>query len=338
MKIVVYDIAANKGGGGETVLNSYFDRATKEFQNEWWFFVSIEDCKKRESNNIHVIYVNTKTSSKLKSYIIRKLFELFKLKRIIEKIKPDEIISLENRAISGVKCKQTVYLHQSLQFSPIKFRFIKQEERAFAFRQKIIGWIIKKQLNKADKIIVQTNWMKEAVSQWANYPENRIEVQTPNIFLPKLDRNIKIEKNIFIYPANAYLNKNHRIILDACKILKKQGYKNYKIEFTFSTNSSYLSKKISQEIKEENLPIDCIGHLDKTLLFQKYQTMIMIFPSYIETFGLPLLEAKYMGGRIIASDLPFSHEILDSYNNVTFVKWNDAKEWANAILKYIEHR
>lgn len=336
MRIIIYDIAAKKGGGGETILKQYFDIAAKQTDNEWWFFVSIEEYLERDGKNIHVIYVDIDNKSKLISYVKRKEYEVFKLKKIIKNINPDEFISLQNMIVKGLKCNQTVYLHQSFQFSPVQYSFFNKEERSLAFRQKVICRIIKNRLCKADKLIVQTDWMKRAVIKWVNYPENRILVDTPIVLLPEISDDVDKLNNIFFYPANAYLNKNHHIIIDACRILKDRGYNNFRVLFTLSPNSNGLSSKLFSEIKKEGLPIDFIGHLEKEELFRYYQSLVMLFPSYIETFGLPLLEAKSVGGRIIASDCPFSHEILDEYSYAEFANWNSADEWASAIINHLQ--
>ena len=332
MKIVVYDVAARKGGGGETILKQYFDKAAKKPENEWWFFVSIEGLRERESRNIHVIYSDIHRRSKPVSYAARKKAELTEHRRLIRKIDPDELISLQNMPVAGVKCRQTVYLHQSLQFSPVRYSFLRKEERNLAFRQRVICGIIRQRLCRADRVIVQTEWMKKAVSGWAHYPEDRITVETPTVSMPALPHNEERFNNVFIYPANAYLNKNHRIIIDACKLLKERGYSDYRILFTFSPDSNCFAEKLFSEIKNLDLPIECVGHLEKEELFKKYQSLITLFPSYIETFGLPLLEAKSAGGRIIASNCPFSHEILDDYKLVEFADWDSADDWAAAIL------
>ena len=57
----------------------------------------------------------------------------------------------------------------------------------------------------------------------------------------------------------------------------------------------------------------------------------MVFPSYIETYGLPLIEAASLGVPIIAADLPYAREVLDGYEGVTFVPYDDAEGWSRAI-------
>ena len=338
MKIVVYDPAARKGGGGETILRQYFDIAAGQTEHEWWFFVSIDGYQERNGSNIHVCYVAENSGSKLIRYGKRKCFELFDLKKMIREIQPDELISLQNMVVPGVKCKQIVYLHQSLQFSPVTYRFWKRDERNFAFRQRVICKIIRSKLPKADQVIVQTEWMKQAVAEWAGIPTQRIVVERPIVSLPTFsgkEANEAKRDNVFFYPANAYLNKNHRVIIDACKILKEKGYHNYRILFTLSPNGGRLAEELYSEVKSADLPIEFIGHLEKKELFEKYRTLIMLFPSYIETFGLPLLEAKSVGGRVIASNSPFAHEILDRYEFAEFVDWDRASDWALAIQNHI---
>ena len=338
MKIVVYDVAARKGGGGETILKQYFDKAAKETEHEWWFFVSIEGLRERESRNIHVIYSDIHRRSKPVSYAARKKAELTEHRRLIRKIDPDELISLQNMPVAGVKCRQTVYLHQSLQFSPVRYSFLRKEERNLAFRQRVICGIIRQRLCRADRVIVQTEWMKKAVAKWAGYPETQISVETPAVSVPCPAMKKEKRRNCFIYPANAYLNKNHQIIIEACRILKKQGFNDYRIQFTMSPSGGGMADRLYEVIKREDLPIDFVGHLEREELFEKYQTMVTLFPSYIETFGLPLLEARELGGEILASDRPFSHEILDGYDHAVFIEWDDPESWAKEIKRHCSFR
>ena len=44
----------------------------------------------------------------------------------------------------------------------------------------------------------------------------------------------------------------------------------------------------------------------------------MIFPSYIETYGLPLAECRQTGNPILAADTPFARQILKGYEKAYF--------------------
>lgn len=48
---------------------------------------------------------------------------------------------------------------------------------------------------------------------------------------------------------------------------------------------------------------------------EEYCKSALIFPSYIETVGLPLVEAMSVGAVILAADCEYAHEVLDGYEN-----------------------
>ena len=67
-----------------------------------------------------------------------------------------------------------------------------------------------------------------------------------------------------------------------------------------------------------------------------YTDSILLFPSYVESFGLPLLEAKMTGTPIVASDCPFSKEILKNYNKKVFFNPDDYTDMGKKILEIIK--
>ena len=49
-----------------------------------------------------------------------------------------------------------------------------------------------------------------------------------------------------------------------------------------------------------------------------------------------MLEAKTVGARILASDMPFSHENLDKYENARFFNYKNPKELAEKMKEMLE--
>ena len=60
----------------------------------------------------------------------------------------------------------------------------------------------------------------------------------------------------------------------------------------------------------------------------------LLFPSLVEGFGLPLIEALGLGTPVIASDLPVFREI--SPEIPTYIDPLDGPKWAQAVLAYAE--
>lgn len=331
MKIVVYDIAAEDGGGLFVLKKFYEDALAVENKNIKWFFLISNDAIKTQENVIVKKYETVK-----KNYIHRIIFERIYLREILKKINPDLVISLQNMPIKGCEVKQYTYLHQSLQYCPKKFSLLKSEERGLAFRQKVICNIYKKNLIKSDHIFVQTNWIKKATEKWLNIAGEKITVVPVTV---QADSAIegKYEgqtSRTFFYPARAEMYKNHMVVVEACKRLMSEGIKNFNVIFTIKKDDGNYAKRIINESK--GLPIDFIGTVPYEKIWEYYKTTILLFPSYLETCGLPMLEAKTVGARILASDMPFSHENLDKYENARFFNYKNPKELAEKMKEMLE--
>jgi glycosyltransferase involved in cell wall biosynthesis len=81
--------------------------------------------------------------------------------------------------------------------------------------------------------------------------------------------------------------------------------------------------------------IEFIGTITREQVYEYYSRSVLIFPSYIETFGLPMLEAKMHKTPMLVSDCPFSHEILDEYENVKFFRTEDETQLAGLMEKWL---
>lgn len=82
--------------------------------------------------------------------------------------------------------------------------------------------------------------------------------------------------------------------------------------------------------------VECIGYITTQRMAALYvSSQAMIFPSLLETAGLPLLEAQRCNCPVIASDLDFTHDLLGSYNQLTVFDPNNEHSLAEAVGKLI---
>ncbi len=320
MRIVVNDIAASFGGA-LTILRQFYDYIKEnDHENEWIFLLSGDYLQ--EQDNIHTVIFN----SVKKSGLHKLWFDFIVGEKKIKKLSPDVVLSLQNIITFGLKVPQYVYIHQSIPFQNEKtFSFLKSKERGSAIYQHLIGRVIKLSARMADGVIVQTEWMKGAVSKKARINQEKIIVSRPDTpKLPKADPTIETVLNLFFYPTSNEVYKNNDIIKEACEILNREGISGFQVVMTLPENT----------VVHPN--IKCVGYLQKDELARMYQKATLVFPSYIETVGMPLLEASYYGGRIFASDCPFSKETLSGYLNVSYFSPFDAKQLAEYMRKTIE--
>ncbi len=324
MNILVYDVAASKGGA-LSILKEFYDKYKRDFKNRYFFVIS--KPKLENTNSIKIL----KYPWIKKSWLHRMYFDLFIIQGIIKEYEIDKIISLQNIMVFRTNIPQTLYLHQALPFTKYKFKIF--EHNLFWIYQNIIGRLIKYSLKNSAGIIVQTEWIKNACIKECNIPEEKIKVVYPIIDKVHIKKFSLKQYNCsdFFYPAGAQMYKNHIVVLKACILLKKYNLKPYKIIFTLTGKENSYAKKLYDYCVKNDLPVKFVGDLSKEKVFCMYSKSILLFPSYIETFGLPLLEGKMSGCPIIASNMEFSQEILSKYKNAVFCNPFDEKMWCSAI-------
>ena len=81
--------------------------------------------------------------------------------------------------------------------------------------------------------------------------------------------------------------------------------------------------------------VRCVGRLPYDEVLCYYQRATLVFPSYIETFGYPLAEARKVGTVVLAADTPFARELLEGYENGYFFDPFRPGELAELMKKVI---
>ena len=179
-----------------------------------------------------------------------------------------------------------------------------------------------KSLKKAYRIVVDSNFNKELVSNKYNLEISRVEVlkYLPNIRVIKSDENIDVKnkynlKNDYIfYPAQFWAHKNHIYILKAIKILRDK--KNIDVDVIFSGsdkgNLSYVMK-FAKAIKVDDL-IHYIGFVPNEEIPSLYkQSLALVMPTYLGPTNIPPLEAFAYQTPVCYSDMPsFREQVGDA--------------------------
>lgn len=322
-KVLVFDVAASTRGA-LTILNSFYEQAHREKDINWVFVLSARHIE--EAKNVTVRdYAWVK-----KSRLHRMFFDYFVAHNIVAQEKADVVLSLQNINIPFTKAKQVTYVHQSIPFSDISFSF--KENRLEWFYQNIVGKFIYKSIKRSSLVAVQTKWMKEAIMQKTGISGSKVIVVPPDVNDGEAGSYVDNEESRkrFFYPSAYATYKNHKIIIDAVEDLIRQGIGNFEVIFT---------------VDEKELPIadglkgivHCIGTIPFHDVKEYYKHSTVLFPSLLETYGLPLAEAANIGSRIIAADRPYAREVLEEYSNCVFFDPADAKELAALMLNNINN-
>lgn len=172
--------------------------------------------------------------------------------------------------------------------------------------------------------IVQTESMAQLLKK-------RIDDQKPIHIIPFISSKPKEMGDLhdteklydFIYPASGESHKNHNTLIDAWIELSKNGLRPSLVLTVSGLYYPNLLSHINLSIKNYSLNIKNIENATLDNINQLYQSSkALIYPSLIESLGLPLIEANNAGLAIIASELDYVRDIVtptQTFNPVSYL-------------------
>lgn len=238
-----------------------------------------------------------------------------------------------------------VYYHQSLPLYRIRLKQVLSGGSSLFFYYYIYPLYVKMYLNKHVYVIVQTEDIRQRFARRFNFPIHRIDS-----YFPELE--IKTACNIiphqfedgtynFVYPSIAASYKEHitlAYVLRHIYLENKDLASRIRIHLTIeATENKELLKYLYYHHLEGNFIFHGSVHHEQVMSMMK-SCDGLVFPSVIETLGLPLLEAASLGIPIIANDLGYAREVLNGYEGVDFVAVHDYESWATFMMACCEKK
>ena len=162
-------------------------------------------------------------------------------------------------------------------------------------------------ISNVDSVFVQTNTLLESVKkEFGVIPELMHYFEDLSVYAN--DSKNKVYDFSYISLPNP--NKNFELFLDSLILLNLKLKRKIKIILTIPNENFFLIKKI-KKLDNTNIEIINIGKVSKQKIIEVLNcTETLVFPSLIETFGLPLVEACQLGTFVICSDLPYIRDVI----------------------------
>ncbi len=235
---------------------------------------------------------------------------------------------------------RAVYCHNPSPFyrPPIRNLLFNYKEYLFSLFYK---YLYKINIHKNNYIVVQQQWLKTAFSRMFEINDEQIIVSKPieQYNQSKISQHITTNNAIktFLYPAFPRTFKNFEIICKACEILENKGIKNFMVTITLSGKENSYAKNIYSKYKHLNT-VKFAGLISPQQMSEEYnKTDCLIFPSMLETWGLPISEFSVYDKPMIIADLPYAHETSEGSQKVAFFNPNNDKELADKINNVIDN-
>lgn len=280
-----------------------------------------------------------------RNYLFRCYYEYWGFYRLSKKLKPYLWLSLHDMSPRVKAERQAVYMHNPSPFYKASFQVV-----LHAFTYALFSWFYKYvyriNIHANDYLIVQQQWLRNEFSKMFSFPNNRIVVAPPErvkrrkIMIPinsVLEGKRDKDDVLFFFPAFPRVFKNFEVICNAVRILKNEGIKNFRVVLTIDGSENCYSKQVvSQNRDLENVAFK--GLLTKSEVDAYYVLSdCLIFPSLLETWGLPISEYMSFRKPMLIADLPYAHETAAGAESVAFFNPYDAKELAKRMSQVINH-
>lgn len=229
--------------------------------------------------------------------------------------------------------KLFTYCHNPMMFYKLDWKEIKYAKRLAIFSL-LYKYVYKRNIENNTYVVVQQDWIRREFKK--AFGISNILVARPVVENMKI-ANICVNDGIkrFIFASQATFFKNFEVICQAAKILEDQSITNFECILTIDGSESKYSHAIREKYDGVK-NIKWVGFQPQGDLLKLYGTAdYMIFPSKLETWGLPISEFKQTGKPIILADLPYAHETIGNYDSAIFFDPDNSVELAEIMRNCI---
>ena len=159
----------------------------------------------------------------------------------------------------------------------------------------------------ADRVIVQTPWMRRAIIDQFGLDEAKVEAILHDCSIPRSDGILpsgessdgKMPSHRVLYVGSTSAYKSVDTLLDAFRRLRKR-FPDLVLELTWPTDHPAAGRP----------GVRCLGVLSRREVVAAYRRAdVLVMPSLTESLGLPQLEAMACGCPVVAADLPYAREV-----------------------------
>lgn len=328
MKIVFVTLTMNKGGAERVIANLCNDYLSME--NEITIITCTKDKPQYEmKENIDVLSLDESIKQKEESKVNRLIRRRKKLKRLINELNPDVVISfLPEPCFITLSIKKYINCPViiSVRNDPkIEYKFL-----PYKILMKLL-------YPKTDGIVYQTEDAKEYFNFSKNLKENGVIIANP------------INKNFI---GKEYLGKRKKEIVAVGRLFEQKNYplliksfydikddiKDYNLKIY---GEGVLRENLEDLIKSLQIEdrVQLCGQKDNIIEYIKYAS-VFVMSSDFEGMPNSLMEAMALGLPVISTDCPCGgpKTLINNNQNGILVPVNDRKQLSEQILRLINDK
>jgi len=326
--IIVVSAINLRAGGPLTILRDCLKYLSESTVCSRYDIVALVH-KKELCEYPHIEYIEFPKGCK--HWINRLYYEYFYFRKLSKRLNPFLWLSLHDMTPFVTAEHRAVYIHNPSIVNRIKWSDWKFDKAYIAFAL-FYKYLYRINIRKNDYCIVQQRWFKEVCSKTIGVSSDRFIIARPNIEIKeKYSGSINIRCRTFFFPSFPRPFKNFETVCRACEILEKSGLDAFVVILTMDVSNGAYSRWIYRKYAHLKT-VRFVGLLDKRQMEDQYEnTDCLIFPSRLETWGLPISEFIPFNRPMIIADEPYAHETAEGGKQVAFFPTNDASALASLM-------
>ena len=332
-KNIVISAINLRSGGPLTIMNECLQYLDAHLADNYRIIALVHSKELIiKTKNIEIIEFPRST----KSYLHRFRYEYYTFHNLSKEIKPYLWLSLHDITPRVHATIQAVYCHNATPFYNVSIKELFLDSK-FVFFTWFYKYIYKINIRRNDFVIVQQEWIRKRFMSFFKiqkcivaYPEN-----TLNNKIDPIQKTQK-EKITFFYPSFPRVFKNFEVACKAFENVRPCIKDKVELIITIDGSENSYSKLILKKYsKSKNIKF--IGLQTREEVFNIYsKSDCLIFPSKLETWGLPITEFKLFNKPIFLADMEYARETIGTYNKLKFFKSNDFMKLASLIENFVE--
>lgn len=315
-------------GGPLTVLRDCLYAAAATLPDDWDIVALVHDAGLVDAPRVRLMeFPEAKTS-----WFRRLRLEWRGFRRAFRDEKVDLWLSLHDVTPRVDATRQAIYCHNPAPFYDLPLREAWLDPKLWLFNR-FYGRLYGTFIHRNAWVIVQQQWLRKAfVRRYGALP---VVVANPDVKPPPTDAAALAEADtgtfVALYPTLPRVFKNVEIVLEAMHLLAADGQTGIELRLTLAGDENAYARWLYERF-QHTLGVRFIGRQTADQMARQYAgASAVVFPSKLETWGLPISEAKVWGKPLLVADLAYAHETVGDYDQVSFLTPTEPEVWANAI-------
>jgi glycosyltransferase involved in cell wall biosynthesis len=274
-----------------------------------------------------------------RSWLLRLYYEYAGFLQLSSRLNPFLWLSLHDTTPNVRAARRAVYCHNPSPFYRLRLRDAWLEPRFAAFVL-FYGLLYSINLRKNRDVVVQQEWMREEFR--SRFGVSNVIVAhpvpggRPGAGAPASQP--ERERTVFFYPAFPRVFKNFEVIARAAARLRDSGVRNFEVRLTIDGTENRYARRIAAAV--DGVPeVRLLGRQSRESVYACYdEADCLLFPSRLETWGLPLTEFRPLGKPILVADCRYAREAVGDYTGAAYFAPEDSGRLAELMRSVIERR